>query len=487
MGLKRSRWTGRDLRVHKPQPTIFAILYVLHALLLAPAIVQASEQSNLLTNGSFALTNPTGSPEWRGPEQTVALRPEWARLLIRGSLRVTKMDSDKAATQAGACVDLAWRMMTTGQRVHASSPTWQNPTGGWVEINQLLDIPKGADQLIVTPQIARAAGSADFRDLSVVAWVTTFDDEFGGDALDTSRWTPTDTNQIEFAPGIQYFSPDHVIVKDGMARFHADNKPQNGRQYQSGEIRSVAKFQQLYGFWEFRVKIPYSIAMWPAAYLLKWDDGWPPEVDIMESSVAWGPRVVETNHFANDYGKHGDSHVNFPSDGIDREAWHTYAICWEPGAMAWYFDNIYRGTTQEPDARIPDVPMYIRMNLAITSWEGDPSTASWPKNMDCDYVRIYQRSDLSLPLHLEPSQEITLPTKSVTLSAISCNPMTLAKAKWSLLDGPGGATIQNPNALTTKATFSRPGMYRFNLTVAEGASCASRDLLVFVNPEPQHS
>ena len=104
--------------------------------------------------------------------------------------------------------------------------------------------------------------------------------------------------------------------------------------------------------------------------------------------------------------------------------------------------------------------------------------------MECKFVHAYQRNDMPLPLYPEPSVEITLPTHSATLSAISCNAMTGATAKWTQVEGPSQANIENPNTLTTTATFTKSGMYRFNITVAKGASTNCRDLLVFVNPGP---
>ena len=466
-----------------------AIVWQLSALILAPSIAFASDGANLLSNGPpLTLANPAGSPAQRGPEQIIALKPEWGKLLVRASIRVTRMVKSGGASggQAGAVVDLTWRMKATGKRVTIESFHWQDATNGWADMNEPLDIPSGADQLIVAPEIAGATGSADFRDLSVVAWVTTFDDEFDGSTLDTTRWTPTDSDHILYAPGAQYFAPDHIFVKDGIARFHADNTSHNGYQWQSAEIRTADKFQQLYGYWEFRLRIPVTEGTWPAVYLLKWDDAWPPEIDLMESTGKIMQTVFEWNHNADDYGRRITSNCNFARGDMDRTAWHTYAVCWEPGALAWYVDNIYRGTTKEPDAPIPEVPMYIRFNLAVAGWGGDPSKTPWPANMDCDYVHVYQRCDMPLPLYTEPSIEITLPTNRVTLRAIGCNPLMNATAKWTLAEGPAGATIQNPNMLTTTATIEKPGMYRFNVRVVKGSSEASRDLLVYINPAPRH-
>lgn len=496
-------------------------ILLLGALWLATAAGRADEAAstppNLLANGSFALQKDGRIADWApsrpglrfqtgredgeplitvssadpglpcGLAQEVDLRPEWSRILVRGYIRVTKLrKAPKADPSAGARVRLVW-VAADGKQTAAATPSWSDVTNGWTEINTLLSTPAGAKKLIVVPEIAQATGSVDLRQLSVAAWVTTFDDEFNGAKLDLSRWTPTDSDHILYAPGAQYFAPDHVIVNSGYVRFHADNTPHEGYQWQSGEIRSFAKFQQLYGYWEFRVRMPVTEGTWPAFYLLRYDDGWPPEIDAMESTGASMGTVYETNHYADDYGVHRASNVNFPSTGLDRSQWHTYAICWEPGALAWYVDDIYRGTTRAPDARIPDIPMYIRFNLAIGGWGGDPSRTAYPTNMDCDWVRVYQRADMPLPLYPEPSVEITLPNRTAALSAIGCNPMNGVKVRWSLAEGPSGAAIADPSALDTKAVFTKPGMYRFTVTIAKGASSAARNLLVYVNPAPGHS
>jgi beta-glucanase (GH16 family) len=230
------------------------------------------------------------------------------------------------------------------------------------------------------------------------------------------------------------------------------------------------------------MKAPNTMGTWPAIYLLQWDDYWPPEIDVMEATGRVGNRVFANNHCVDDYGRVWHSDVNIPPDGLDRRDWHTYAICWEPGRLAWYIDGVYKGTTRPVEVPPPSVPMYIRLNLAVGSWGGDLSQAVWPTDMDVDLMRVYQRADLPLPLYPERSIETTLPAGTVTLSAITCNPLTAATVKWTLAEGPSGATIQNPDALVTQATVTKPGMYRFNVNVTKGSSTASRDLLVYVNP-----
>jgi beta-glucanase (GH16 family) len=414
-----------------------------------------------------------------GIQQKIVIRPEWSRILVRGFIRVNHLTPDQ---KYGAAVGLAWRIKGADELNSVPVSHWNSTTDGWVEINQILDPPAGADQLIITPQISGATGTTDFRQLRVDALVQTFDDEFQGTTLDTTKWSPSDTDHLLYTPGIEYLSPDHVIVGNGQVTFHGDKVAHNGYQWQSGEIRSVGKFQQKFGYWEFKMKIPTCMGAWPAAYLLKYDDSWPPEIDVQEDTGNEIATIHQTNHYADDYGRHQMSTVNFPASELDLTTWHTYAICWEQGELAWYIDNVYRGSTGEPDADVSNVPMYIRINLGIGDWGGDPNGGTWPQDLLLKYARVYQLNNLPLPLYPEPSVETTLPNGTVTLSALSCNPMTDATATWTLAEGPAAASIENPHLLTTKAVLTKPGMYRFNIKVSKGLSMASRDLLVYVNP-----
>ena len=189
--------------------------------------------------------------------------------------------------------------------------------------------------------------------------------------------------------------------------------------------------------------------------------------------------VLETNHYADDYGRHGQSQVNWDGSLVDRREWHTYAVVWEPGALSCYIDVIYKCTTNAP--LTSDVAMYIRLNMAIGSFGGDPSLGTWPQDFDCDYVHVYQRHDLPLPVYPARSEEITLPTNVAKLTAITCNPIAGAIPTWTLADGPAQPTIADPHATDTTATFQAPGMYRFKLTVDKGTSTGSEYLLVYVD------
>jgi N-acetylneuraminic acid mutarotase len=88
-----------------------------------------------------------------------------------------------------------------------------------------------------------------------------------------------------------------------------------------------------------------------------------------------------------------------------------------------------------------------------------------------------------------PDQTITLPTDTVTLTATASDdglpdpPGTLTTT-WSQVSGPSAATITDPAALQTTATFAEAGTYVLRITAHDGELSASDDVTITVEPEP---
>jgi beta-glucanase (GH16 family) len=413
-----------------------------------------------------------------GISQTVPLQQEWSKVLLRGYIRVI-VQSATLSSFIGA--QLSW-LNSSGKPIgQITAQSWLATTPGWVEVNQLLDVPDGATSLVISPEVSNAQASAYCKSFSLVGWVSTFQETFAGTTLDPGRWNVTTGKHDVSSNEQEWFDPSQVTVKDNLLDLRAEQKTEGGFPFVSGQISTVNKFQQLYGIFEFRLKLPVTSGAWPAAYLLSWDDHWPPEIDVEELSGAGTDIVLETNHYADDYDRHRSSSVNFGVGALDRTQWHTYTVVWEPGEVAWYIDNNYEGTTGEPYGHVSDDPMYITLNLAVGAYGGDPSLSTWPRDFYCSEVNVYQRNDLPLPVYPEPSHETTLPNKTVNLSAISCIPFDPKTITWSLLEGPGKAIIAFPHAMSTQAYVTVPGMYRFQIQVTKGLSTGSAQLLAYVN------
>ncbi len=61
------------------------------------------------------------------------------------------------------------------------------------------------------------------------------------------------------------------------------------------------------------------------------------------------------------------------------------------------------------------------------------------------------------------------------------NPPATLTTTWSLASGPGAVTFGSPNALTTTASFTVPGVYIIRLSAFDGEATTSDDVLVTVN------
>src|SRR6476620_124721 len=109
------------------------------------------------------------------------------------------------------------------------------------------------------------------------SWKLTFDNEFNGSSLDTTKWTSSwfgGSGQITrpanptFEDGA--YDPNQVWVSDGHLHLHAVASPVtvggHNYAYRTGAIESANKFEQDQGYFEAKITIPSTggvIANWP--------------------------------------------------------------------------------------------------------------------------------------------------------------------------------------------------------------------------------
>lgn len=279
--------------------------------------------------------------------------------------------------------------------------------GRWNKIGLIVTI-------LVFACIANIAGTAIASPPSGATWTQTFNDDFNGTSLDTTKWDPNSWGIPANDSELQGYSPSEITVANGIATLRAEKKDINYhnsdgsavvKHYTSGFMATERKWTQRYGYFESRLSWTKGRGLWPAFWTVadinhpspSGGSVWPPEIDILEawngSSDTSGP---STYHTGNAYG------VNYPSAGGGLSGWdnsypsvsdptsnyHTYGLDWEPGYMTFYLDGVavYTTTNQTDHSNA----MYMILNLAIDN--PNPPDTNGPWYMYVDYVNAWQKS-----------------------------------------------------------------------------------------------
>lgn len=174
--------------------------------------------------------------------------------------------------------------------------------------------------------------------------------------------------------------------------------------YTSARLITKGKFEQKYGRFEARIKIPGGQGMWSAFWMLGSNIdavGWAQcgEIDVMENIGREPSTVHGTIHGP---GYSGEKAIGAPFDLPNNKKFaddfHVYAVEWSENNIAFYVDGKLYKTIVPKDLPagkewVYDHPFFMILNLAIGgSWGGEPNeTTVFPGEMLIDYVRVYRR------------------------------------------------------------------------------------------------
>jgi beta-glucanase (GH16 family) len=177
------------------------------------------------------------------------------------------------------------------------------------------------------------------------------------------------------------------------------------RDYTSARLKTEGLFNQAYGRFEARIKIPKGQGMWPAFWMLGNNISsvnWPKcgEIDIMENIGREPGTVHGSLHGPSTGGPTSDTSAPFslPAGQNFADDFHLYAVEWEPGAVRFFVDStLYATSTQSQwpagGTWVFDHPFFIILNVAVGgSWPGSPDNSTiFPQQMLVDYVRVYTK------------------------------------------------------------------------------------------------
>lgn len=171
--------------------------------------------------------------------------------------------------------------------------------------------------------------------------------------------------------------------------------------YTSARLVTLGKFSKQYGRFEARMKVPPGAGLWPAFWMLGISNDWPNsgEIDVMESIGINPATVYGSAHGPGFVGAAISGQATLPTGQLS-DAFHVYAVQWQPGQIQYLLDGVpYEtivpsmmppGGTWEFDRQ----PFYLILNLAVggsSSWGGAPNASTpFPAQLLVDYVRVYQ-------------------------------------------------------------------------------------------------
>ncbi len=217
-------------------------------------------------------------------------------------------------------------------------------------------------------------------------WTLVWSDEFDKPTLNIEYWTEVERKN-NYNGELQYYTPANSYVKDGILYLEARDEEKDGKRYTSGMVETANKLDFQFGRFEARMSLPVGKGMFPAFWLLAYEDSY--EIDVLEMIGSEPHLVYGVNHFL----KYDRLYKNVGQTTVeDPEAFHVYAVEWDKDSLKWYVDDELYYTTRRG---VPKQEMYLILTLAVGGvWPGHPDKKTvFPSCLAVDYVRYYVPSE----------------------------------------------------------------------------------------------
>ena len=263
--------------------------------------------------------------------------------------------------------------------------------------------------LLINFAMIRLAGQSPKK-----TWKLVWQDEFNarnGSPIDRNKWTPEVGGRGWGNHELEYYTDriDNAFQSNGSLVIKAIKEEFTGhnnltRSYTSARLITKHTFTTIYGRIEARIKLPRGQGIWPAFWLLGNDIdkvGWPEcgEIDIMELIGKEPSTIHGTIHGPGYSHQKGITSSHSLKEGENfADAFHLFAVEWEPFALRFYCDDVLYKTVTSADLPegttwVYNHPFFILLNVAVGGdWPGVPdSTTQFPQEMLVDYVRVFQK------------------------------------------------------------------------------------------------
>lgn len=193
---------------------------------------------------------------------------------------------------------------------------------------------------------------------------------------------------------------ENVVVDDGLLKITAIK---SGNSFTSARIKTQGLFEQEYGRFEARIKLPWGPGIWPAFWMLGSDIetvDWPQcgEIDVMEYR-GQEPNLIHGSVHGPGYsgGAAITKSFGYENDRFDVD-FHVFAVEWGTNFINYYVDETLYQQIRPKDLTgdwVYDHPFFMILNVAVGGdYVGFPTEDTpFPQTMFVDYVRVYAETN----------------------------------------------------------------------------------------------
>jgi beta-glucanase (GH16 family) len=249
------------------------------------------------------------------------------------------------------------------------------------------------------PAAANAAAQAAKLTLPKVKWKVSWHDEFRGRGKPSKYWSPVTGNGTNgwshhalhyYRAGNAYQNGKGALVISAAKTGPKDRlRCWNGKcKYTSARIQTSGKFQQAYGRFAVRAKLPTGKGVWPAFWMQRASRPYG-EIDVVET-IGSKPNLVQGY-------AHQTRRVGGGTYALRRPlsaGFHTYGVDWTPHRVVWWVDGHPYAQLKRYKGWVFNKPFYLILNIQVGgSWPGTPTKATrFPARMQVDWVRVFRAS-----------------------------------------------------------------------------------------------
>jgi autotransporter-associated beta strand protein len=279
-------------------------------------------------------------------------------------------------------------------------PSQQNRLGD--QSNKLFSIPHAMALAASAISVIGLSASIIRADPPVSGYQLLWSSQFNGNTINPLKWNfgqPWGSNVPPSSNSIG--EPGNVTVSNNTLSLTAQNQSTSGYGYTTGLVNTSGLLNFTYGYVEAQIQVPYTLGTWPAFWMLQ--NGWPPEIDVMEvpqqsynnqaGSVGTAYDYYATYHYTDSSGNAASAGSGMYYTGVNEAtSFNDYGMMWTPNAISFYFNGNLVDTVTSSQANIAQAKnMYLLLDLAVGGWPGNPpSWAAFPTTMQIKNVNVWQ-------------------------------------------------------------------------------------------------